>query len=554
MQNVNMVRTARLLDKDIALLGQRLYSSGRYEKSLFIPTESSRRLAKADIEALSGRVDALDSGIPVFGVLAGHFRDYLESLRADLDGADENPAGGLAWLGDQIYTLTGHDYRADEVRADLILYNAGTAETIWHEYALPALENLEGAKLREALFGLERSVKALGFTKPKLRGCFKSLSDAQLDEIRVSLDKLTEKLQAYIAHTGSLMEKKGGAPKAEPLADGECISVTREEYRDALENKIGVKLDEILLWYEEENAKTRAEALEIANRLDIAEKPVTSMRQISEILFKYAGPCATPEEMFRRANTYLKRTRAAAHEYIWLPEDEHCDCVPVPEQLKDSYPWGGYSSDYPSRYPLYNTMFLNNRNYTAVTDGWIKINSLHEAYPGHHCQFLRCAIDPLPETVKRGAKSVPLSEGVCLRTERAFEFVFAEDPYYPLMVAQRRHHTSTRVKVDLMLNYFGKTIGEACDLYESELGFDRKTARAQVQAHENGKGYFTSYYYGMKKITGFEKKLSFDKKEYTELLFSIGRVGMDTFERILSLSPEDRYSFQHDFASLLQFS
>jgi hypothetical protein len=77
MQDVNMVRLARLLDKDIALLGQRLYSSGRYEKSLFIPTESSRRLAKADIAALLGRVDALNTGIPVLGVLAGHFRHYL---------------------------------------------------------------------------------------------------------------------------------------------------------------------------------------------------------------------------------------------------------------------------------------------------------------------------------------------------------------------------------------------------------------------------------------------------------------------------------------------
>ena len=53
-------------------------------------------------------------------------------------------------------------------------------------------------------------------------------------------------------------------------------------------------------------------------------------------------PCSTAEEMFERANAYLKRTRALAHEYVRLPEDEICRCVPICECCKDSYPWGGY--------------------------------------------------------------------------------------------------------------------------------------------------------------------------------------------------------------------
>ena len=94
------------------------------------------------------------------------------------------------------------------------------------------------------------------------------------------------------------------------------------------------------------------------------------------------------------------------------------------------------------------------------------------------------------------------------------EFVFSEDPFYPLFVAYRRHHTSVRIKVDLWLRYFGKTIGDAVDLYQQELGFDRQTARFQVQAHENDEGYFTSYYYGMKKLCQWEKEYGYDKKSY----------------------------------------
>ena len=56
-------------------------------------------------------------------------------------------------------------------------------------------------------------------------------------------------------------------------------------------------------------------------------------------------------------------------------------------------------------------MFLNTYNYKNVTDGWIKLNSLHEAYPGHHVQYVRAAVDETPETVKIGAKLVPLLRG-----------------------------------------------------------------------------------------------------------------------------------------------
>jgi uncharacterized protein (DUF885 family) len=257
--------------------------------------------------------------------------------------------------------------------------------------------------------------------------------------------------------------------------------------------------------------------------------------------------------MFARANSYLKRTRAIAHEYVRLPEDEQCVLKPVPIQLKVAYPWGGYEGGYRFKSPIIGQMFLNNYNFKAITDGWMKINTLHEAYPGHHIQHVRSITDPIPETMKIGTKNVPLHEGTCLRTERAFEFVFAEDPFYPLFVAYRRHHTSVRIKVDLWLRYFGRTIGEAVDLYIRELGFDRMTARYQVQAHENDMGYFTSYYYGMKKLCQWEKLYDYDKRTYTQLLFNVGGVSLENFKLYLDMDEDERFMLTHAFGSLYQF-
>lgn len=128
------------------------------------------------------------------------------------------------------------------------------------------------------------------------------------------------------------------------------------------------------------------------------------MKEVSDVLFRYAGPCDSAEEMYTRARNYLKRTRAVAHEYVCLPEDETCLCVPLPPCYKDSYPWGGYEGGDFRVKPLRGQMFLNQYNYQNITDGWIKMNTMHETYPGHHVQFIRAAIDPTPETVKIGAK------------------------------------------------------------------------------------------------------------------------------------------------------
>ena len=554
MKDSTVVRKYRLLDRDIALLAHKFNGSWNYEKNPFIPSEGNIRTMQAELDTLKHRADCIEAADPVFSLLRIHFRDFIDSLQTDFDKARGDPGMILRGFGENFYRVICGDYRPDQIRSDIFIAVIGAFDGIWHEGILPMLNGSDADKLQRLLSGLNHAKELAGYIKEKLRDFLKALPEERMGVLFTETERLLGKLHSVTEDVRVKIEKAGVTPKTGKKADSERLEHDRDDYRNSLKNNVGVNLDELLEWHEAEVEKTRGEALGIANSLKLAEAPVKSVKSISGILFKYAGPCESPEEMFRRAEIYLKRARAAAHEYVWLPEDEICECLRIPEHLKDSYPWGGYASDYNSRYPLYGTMFLNNHNYRAVTDGWIKINALHEAYPGHHVQFIRTAIDPLPETIKMGARHIPLTEGMCHRTERAFEFVFPEDPFYPLMVAQRRHHTAVRIKIDLMLFYFNKTIGEACDLYEEELGFDRKTARAQVQAHENMKGYFTSYYYGMKKICEWERLYGYDKREYTELLFSAGRVSLDTFEGILKLSKEDRHSYLHDFGSLIQFS
>jgi len=552
MKDPKLVRKYRVLDQDIAAFADKLYGGGAYETQLYTPTLANRRMMQADLDALVDRRQILDAPDEVFSIVKTQIGDYLEGLQFDLDSMYKAPLAVRGFGGFSVSHLLRKDTRPAATRKKVMETRMAQQE-LQFVAMFEWLPELPADALNHMLSRMKSTREVIGYEISDVHLFMKQLS---ADELKELLDKMQffsdETLGKWMSKLEALIVEKGGAAKTEQRAEGDTIPLDVEGYRLALEAH-GVNLDEMLGWYEAEVEKTRNECFEIANNLNIPELPVTTMTQVNDILFKYAGPADSAEEMFRRANDYVTRGTAAAREYVWLPKDAECPPQVMYKQMKSSYPWGAGGSCCLYSRPFDGRFMLNDENYKAITDGWIKINCIHEVHPGHYTQFLRAHLDPMPEVFKRGAKHTCLTEGMCIRTEKLFEYIFAEDPYYPLFTAYRRHHTSVRIMVDLWLRYFGKTIGDVLELYIKELGFDQKTARTQVQAHENSNGYFTTYYYGYKKVADWEKLYGFDKREYTELLFSVGRVSLDTFERFLKLSEEDRFSLTHEFASLNQF-
>jgi hypothetical protein len=85
------------------------------------------------------------------------------------------------------------------------------------------------------------------------------------------------------------------------------------------------------------------------------------------------------------------------------------------------------------------------------------------------------------------------------------------------------------------------------------LTFDRKTARGQVLAQELQPGYFTTYYYGLKKLAELQEKFGYDDKSYTEMLFTPGRLSLKNFEAFLALTESDKKRFLTQFASMMEY-
>jgi hypothetical protein len=549
MRDLHLVKDYRILDRDCALYSDKLKSNRIYETNLFVPDIDDKKELEKELNDLGARVENIQKPDDVFKLVNNHIGDFLAGQKVELQTYYERPYKHITIFMNTFSNLARKDSRSDFEKAEILINRFSQADNVWKGIQT-WIDNVSLLNLSELIDGCRLFIDTMKIEINRLPQYFPDLNGSQQIEIQNSINVLSEKMNNWISFTEKIIDGKG---MTEAITDDSIIKFDESYYRTLLGDVVGVNFDEILSWHEEEIEKTRNEVFEIASKIKMSGPVPTTMEGINNLLIKYAGPCDSAEEMFERANSYIKRAKEGCKDYVWMPDDDSCLVKVIPEQLKTSYPWGGYGGGCFIRRPLQGFMFLNKYNYKAITDGWIKMNTVHEAYPGHHVQFIRTTLDPIPETVKLGAKSTPITEGTAHRSERVFEFVFPEDQFYPLFVAYRRHHTSVRIKADLILRYFGRPIKDAVRLYMDELGFDRFTARGQVKAQEGQQGYFTTYYYGMKKLCDWEKQYGYDEKTYTELLFSAGRVSLESFERFLKLNKNDKKSFLNDFASLLQF-
>ncbi|WP_346662636.1 DUF885 family protein [uncultured Merdimonas sp.] len=547
MTDPKLTQMYRELDRDCACFARRL--SGETQ-GVFVPDPESEAQMRTELAGLRRRQQELKEPDRVYALVRHHMGDFLDAQGFELEEACNHPEKPYLRSFEKIEAISRLSRKPDEERAkdatSLLKELCGKKEI----FLKLILERHSEKGRKETASALHKTRSRLEVLDREITGYFPEFAEAQQEMLQNALRQFCEALKEM---EEELEKSVGQESESEAEEDfNRTVKMKEKEYRTLLEKRLGVSFEELLAWHREEIEKTRAEVFAIAGSLDISDPAPKTMEEVVGILNLYEGACKSPEEMYRRANTYLKRTRALAHEYVRLPEDESCVCVEAPLSCIDSYPWGGYEGGDFSVRPLRGQMFLNQCNYENISDGWIRLNALHEAYPGHHVQYIRAEVDETPETVKIGAKLVPLLEGTCLRTEKAFAFIYGEDPFFPLFVAYRRHHASVRIYVDLLLFYYGGTIGDAVKVYQEELGFEQGTARRQVEGHLNGPGYFTCYYYGMKKICQWEKEYGYTKKDFTELLFSAGYLSIECFHELAALTKEEQERYFHEFSSLKQ--
>lgn len=547
LANRDLVKAYREFDARIADEVFKLSSGNKYETHAVVPSLKAKESARKIFEGLLEEARGLEAPDSVFSLVKDHMVEFLEGR---LQGVDSSYLHLNRFVGSQTRLVdfsTRQDSRPASKRLAVLEARFGQMDDVW-----AGVKGLMDTAPVDKIQEVARACEVLGTVCEnaitQIDKQYDGLSSGEKARLAGHLSELTAKSRAWKAEAEKVASGREGTGSGGPAE--ESPEDKQKRYVNALWNGSGVSIDELLKWHEEEIASTRAELVDTAAKTGL--QPVKGLNDAFEILAKHGGPCDTVEEMFARMKEYVATAKKETKNgYVNLPE-ETCLVIPTPEQTKDDFPWGGYGSGCPRRRPLVGAVFLNDSNYRAVTDGWLKMMAIHECYPGHHAQWVRSTLDALPETVKIGSRGTPLLEGTAHRSEKMMEWIFPDDPVFPLFVRLRRHHTAVRIKADLIMHYFGGTIEDAVQLYMRELGFDRNTARGQVRYQERNPGYMTCYYYGMKMLEDYQAKTGLADKPFTQHLFAVGRVSMATFERFLGLSETDKKRFQTEFESLVQ--
>lgn len=188
---------------------------------------------------------------------------------------------------------------------------------------------------------------------------------------------------------------------------------------------------------------------------------------------------------------YTERMRAAREFLIrrgivTVPERERLEVVETPAFMRHEVPFAAYSDPAPNdpdqvgRY--YVTPPADAAQLAEHDNVGIAHTSVHEAYPGHHLQFVTAnrtaAARSLPRLLNASAS---FYEGWALYSEQLMhEQEFLDRPESRITLLRDRLWRALRVMLDVELHTRGLSLEAAADRMVAALGFPRSQAQADL--------------------------------------------------------------------------
>lgn len=188
---------------------------------------------------------------------------------------------------------------------------------------------------------------------------------------------------------------------------------------------------------------------------------------------------------------YTERMRAArefvrARELVTVPATERLDVVETPAFMRHEIPFAAYSEpsandpEQSGRY--YVTPPIDAQQLAEHDEIGLAHTCVHEAYPGHHLQFVTANLNPAARVLPRLVNtSASFYEGWALYSEQLMhETGFLDRPESRLLLLRDRLWRALRVMLDVELHTRGLSLKDAADRMVAALGFPRSQAEADL--------------------------------------------------------------------------
>ena len=224
-------------------------------------------------------------------------------------------------------------------------------------------------------------------------------------------------------------------------------------------------------------AELKAETQRLRGDADVA----AFSRQIQSRHPAAADLLSTYQQEMEAAREYVSQ-----HELVTLPEAEKLKVVETPGFLRHVIPFAAYMQPVPGDSqqqgwyyvtPAESDAALGHHNLASL-----RHTCVHEAWPGHHCQFVTANLNPVASTLPRLANpSATLYEGWALYCEQLMqEQGFLDAPESRFILLKDRLWRALRVMLDVELHTRGLNLESAAQRMQDALGFSREQAMAEL--------------------------------------------------------------------------
>ncbi len=219
---------------------------------------------------------------------------------------------------------------------------------------------------------------------------------------------------------------------------------------------------------------------------------------------------------------------------VTLPEKQSLKVQQTPEFLRDVIPFAAYEPPMPlddEQRGLYYVTTVEDESLLAEHNEFsIDLTSVHEAFPGHHLQFVIANQNNASVTRLLNA-SASMYEGWALYCEQlVFEQGLYNKKEHEFILLRDRLWRALRIIIDVKMHTGQFTFDDAVALLINKLGFDESQATAEINWYSNAAGTPLCYAIGREIILKTRETIdTSDKsklKAFHDALLSQGSIAL----------------------------
>jgi uncharacterized protein (DUF885 family) len=271
-----------------------------------------------------------------------------------------------------------------------------------------------------------------------------------------------------------------------PKADGKFAS-GKNRFDRLLKEKHFLDVDaESVLAYGERLAAETEEQLLAQSELVCGERDIAKALRI--VHAKHQGSeqlLDNYRKKMQRAHSWLRKA-----DIVSIPRKQSLSVQETPEFLRSIIPFAAYEPPLPQdeeqRGLYYVTIAEEGGLLVEHNDYSIDLTSVHEAFPGHHLQFVTANLNNHDNVTRLLNASASMYEGWALYCEQLVceQGLYAEKEHHFIMLRDRLWR-ALRVIIDVKIHTGQFSFDEAVDLLVEKLSFDRVQAHAEVSWYSN---------------------------------------------------------------------